>query len=265
MAPSRMKPQDGIAWVTGASSGIGAAVALELARRGWTVAATARRVDALEALARDADGLPGRIVAHTGDVTNARAMRTIVETIEAIHGPLALAFLNAGVAPRRRVDDAVSGDAVAEAVAVNLVGVANGLSAVLPGMTRRKRGQLAVNASLVGYRGLPGAAVYGASKAAAIHLCESLRFDCDRAGIRLQIVNPGFVDTPMTRRNRFAMPFLMTVGEGARRIVDGFERGRFEIAFPRRLAWPMKVLRLLPYPLYFALISLAERRSTNGS
>ena len=265
MALSRMKPQDGIAWVTGASSGIGAAVAVELARRGWTVAVTARRVDALEALAREADGLPGRIVAHAGDVTNARAMRTIVETIEAIHGPLALAFLNAGVAPRRRADDAVSGEAVTEAVAVNLVGVANGLSAVLPGMTRRKRGQLAVNASLVGYRGLPGAAVYGASKAAAIHLCESLRFDCDRAGIRLQIVNPGFVDTPMTRRNRFAMPFLMTVEEGARRIADGFERGGFEIAFPRRLAWPMKALRLLPYPLYFALISLAERRSMKGS
>ncbi len=264
MASSRMKPQDGIAWVTGASSGIGAAVALELARRDWTVAVTARRVDALEALAREADTLPGRIVAHAGDVTNARAMRTIVETIEAIHGPLALAFLNAGVAPRKRADAAVSGESVSEAVAVNLVGVANGLSAALPGMMQRRRGQLAVNASLVGYRGLPGAAVYGASKAAAIHLCESLRFDCDRAGVRLQIVNPGFVDTPMTRRNQFVMPFLMTVEEGARRIVDGFERGGFEIAFPRRLAWPMKLLRLLPYPVYFALMSRAARSSAKS-
>ncbi|QEL21771.1 SDR family NAD(P)-dependent oxidoreductase [Bosea sp. F3-2] len=253
MALPRMKPQDGVAWVTGASSGIGAAVARELARRGWTVAITARRTDALEAVAREAEGLPGRIVAHAGDVTDAQAMQDITETIESIHGPIALAFLNAGIASRQ--GGAIDAETVEKVVAVNLLGVAKSLFAVQPRMVARGRGQIAVNASLVGYRGLPGAAAYGAAKAGAIHLCESLRFDCKAAGIRLQLINPGFVDTPMTQGRRFPMPFLLTVEEGARRIVDGFERGGFEITFPRRLAWLLKAARLLPYPAYFALMS----------
>lgn len=118
-------------------------------------------------------------------------------------------------------------------------------------MAARGKGQIAVNASLAGYRGLPGAAAYGASKAAAIHLCEALRFDCERHGIRLQLVNPGFVETPMTKRNRFPMPFMVSLEAAAVRIVEGFARGGFEIVFPRRLAWLMKGMRLLPYPAYF--------------
>jgi len=253
-----MKPKDGVAWVTGASSGIGAAVALELAGRGWTVAITARRTDALEAVARAADGLPGRIVAHAGDVTDAQAMRGIAEAIESIHGPIALAFLNAGIASGQGKQ--IDAETVEKVVAVNLLGVAKSLFAVKPRMVARGRGQIAVNASLVGYRGLPGAAAYGAAKAGVIYLCESLRFDCKAAGILLQLVNPGFVETPMTQGRRFAMPFLLTVEEGARRIVDGFERSGFEITFPRRLAWLLKAARLLPYPAYFALMSrFAER------
>ncbi|HFH2921718.1 TPA: SDR family NAD(P)-dependent oxidoreductase [Pseudomonas aeruginosa] len=95
------------------------------------------------------------------------------------------------------------------------------------------------------------AAAYGASKAAAIHLCEALRFDCERHGIRLQLVNPGFVETPMTKRNSFPMPFMVSLEAAAARIVEGFARGGFEIVFPRRLAWLMKGMRLLPYPAYF--------------
>lgn len=253
MALPRMKPQDGVAWVTGASSGIGAMVALELARRGWTVAITARRTDALEALARRGEGLPGRIVAHAGDVTDAQAMLGVTEAIESIHGPIALAFLNAGIASGqgRQIDV----ETVEKVVAVNLLGLAKSLFAVQPRMVSRGRGQIAVNASLVGYRGLPGASAYGAAKAGAIYFCESLRFDCQAAGVRLQLVNPGFVDTPMTQGRRFPMPFLLSVEEGARRIVDGFERGGFEITFPRRLAWLLKAARMLPYPAYFALMS----------
>lgn len=258
MSLPRMKPQDGVAWVTGASSGIGAAVALELARRGWTVAISARRTEALEAVAREADGLPGRIVAHAGDVTDAQAMRGVVETIETIHGPIALAFLNAGIASGQ--GRAIDAETVERVVATNLLGVAKSLFAVQPCMTARGRGQIAVNASLVGYRGLPGAAAYGAAKAGAIYLCEALRFDCAAAGIRLQLVNPGFVETPMTQGRSFPMPFMLTAEEGARRIVDGFERGGFEITFPRRLAWLLKAARLLPYPAYFALMArFAER------
>jgi NAD(P)-dependent dehydrogenase (short-subunit alcohol dehydrogenase family) len=254
-----MTPQDGVAWITGASSGFGAAVARELAGRGWTVAATARRLEALERLARSAEGLPGRIVAHAGDVTDAGAMRGVVEAIESIHGPIALAFLNAGIAsgPGRAID----AETLEAVVAVNLVGVAKSFFAVERRMAARGCGQIAVNASLVGYRGLPGAAAYGAAKAGAIYFCEAKRFDCAAAGIRLQLVNPGFVATPMTEGRRFPMPFLMTAEQGARRIVDGFARGGFEITLPRRLTWALKAARLLPYPAYFALMDRFARRN----
>jgi NAD(P)-dependent dehydrogenase (short-subunit alcohol dehydrogenase family) len=250
MSLPRMQPQDGVAWVTGASSGIGEAVALELAARGWTVAITARRLEQLEEIAQRAAGLPGRVVAHAGDVTEMDSMRAVIETIESVHGPIALAFLNAGVAPPTP-NGALDVEAFETAFAVNTLGAAKGLAAAMERMKARGRGQIAVNASVVGYGGLPLAAAYGASKAAAIHLCETLKFESDRLGIRLQLVNPGFIDTPMTRRNDFPMPFLLGSKEAGKRVVDGFEKGGFEITFPRRLAWMVKLVNLLPYPAYF--------------
>ncbi|HEY5796120.1 MAG TPA: SDR family NAD(P)-dependent oxidoreductase [Bosea sp. (in: a-proteobacteria)] len=258
MSLPRMQPSDGVAWITGASSGIGEAVALELARRGWTVAITARRLDQLEDVARRAEGLPGRIVAHAGDVTDADSMTAVIDGIESVQGPIALAFLNAGIAPDSKgpLDMA----AFERTIAVNLVGAARGLAVAIERMALRGRGQIAVNASVAGYGGLPGASAYGASKAALIHLCETLKFTCDRRGIRLQLVNPGWVDTPLTRTKNVPMPFIISQDEAARRIVDGFARGGFEITFPRRLSWLMKALNLLPYPAYFWLIGKAARR-----
>jgi NAD(P)-dependent dehydrogenase (short-subunit alcohol dehydrogenase family) len=254
MPIATMTPKDGVAWLTGASSGIGKATALELARRGWTVCITARRLEELEAVAAEASGFAGRIVAHVGDVTDEAGMAGLVETIERVHGPIALAFFNAGVAPYTRAG-ALDVQAFRQAMNVNVLGVANGLSPVLARMGERKKGQVAVNASVAGYRGLPKAAAYGASKAAAIHLCEALKFDCDNLGVTMQVVNPGFIDTPLTKKNDFPMPFLMSMDDAARRVVDGFERGRFEIIFPRRLAFILKVMRLLPYAWYFPLVA----------
>lgn len=259
MSLPRMQPQDGVAWVTGASSGIGQAVALELARRGWTVAITARRLDRLEAIADSAAGLPGRVVAHPGDVTNAGAMRVLVEGIESVHGPIALAFLNAGIAPKSATAP-LDLAALEAAIDVNLLGAARGIAAVLERMKQRGRGQLVVNASVAGYGGLPRAVAYGTSKAAAIYLCESLKPACERLGIRVQVLNPGFIDTPMTQDHDYRMPLLLPVEEAARRAVDGFERGGFEIAFPRRMAWGMKLINQLPYPLYFRAIARMARR-----
>jgi NAD(P)-dependent dehydrogenase (short-subunit alcohol dehydrogenase family) len=259
-----MQPQDGVAWITGASSGIGEAVALELAQRGWTVAITARRLDLLEAIADGAAGLPGRIVAHAGDVTDAAAMRTVVDGIEHVHGPIALAFLNAGVAPYSK-DAPLDLGALESAVEVNLYGVARSLFPVLERMKPRKRGQIVVTASVAGYGGLPGGPAYGASKAAAIHLCEALKLDCDPLGIRVQMVNNGFVDTEMTRRHSYKMPLLMPAEEAARRVVDGIARGGFEITFPRRMTWPLKLVNLLPYPLYFALMQRFASRRRPGN
>jgi short-subunit dehydrogenase len=249
-----MTPGDGVAWLTGASSGIGRASALELARRGWTVCITARRLEELEAVAAESSGLKGRIIAHVGDVTDETGMATLVDGIERVHGPIALAFFNAGVAPYTGAA-ALDVAAFRTAMNVNVLGVANGLAPVLARMGERGKGQVAVNASVAGYRGLPKAAAYGASKAAAIHLCEALKFDCDNLGIIMQVVNPGFIDTPLTRKNDFPMPFLMSMDDAARRVVDGFEKGGFEIIFPRRLAFVLKLMRILPYAWYFPLVA----------
>jgi NAD(P)-dependent dehydrogenase (short-subunit alcohol dehydrogenase family) len=252
----RMTPSDGVAWITGASSGIGRDVALELARRGWTVAASARRLPALEALTAAAAGLAGRIVAYAVDVTDRDGMANTVNAIETVHGPIALCFLNAGVAPYTRAG-ALDVEAFRQVVEINIMGVVHGLAPVLERMGQRGRGQVAVTASVAGYGGLPKAAAYGSSKAAMIHMCEALKFDCDQLGITMQVVNPGFVDTPLTKKNDFPMPFMISQDVAARRVVDGFERSGFEITFPRRLAWLMKAINLLPYPAYFWLVGKA--------
>jgi NAD(P)-dependent dehydrogenase (short-subunit alcohol dehydrogenase family) len=217
---------------------------------------TSRSLGDLRALAEAAAGLEGRIVAHEGDVTDAARMGEIVATIERVHGPIALAFFNAGVAPYMRATR-LDLAAFRKAFDVNLFGVLNGLEPVLAAMMARRKGQVALCASLAGYGGLPRAAAYGASKAAVIHMAEALKFDLDNCGILLQLVNPGFVDTPLTRKNDFPMPTVVSADVAGRRIVDGFARDGFEITFPRRLAWTMKALNLLPYPLYFRLVARA--------
>jgi NAD(P)-dependent dehydrogenase (short-subunit alcohol dehydrogenase family) len=242
-----------IAWITGASSGFGRALALQLAGAGATVAASARRADELDRLAAAAEGLPGRIAPFPVDVADDAAMARVCAGIEAAIGPLDLAIFNAGAhapvgvesfdpAPYRRLME------------INYMGVVNGIAAVLPRFIARRGGQIAVVASLAGYRGLPQAAAYGPTKAALINLCEALKLDLDRLGVRICVINPGFVKTPMTDPNEFPMPFLMPVETAARRIVEGLEKGAFEIAFPRRFAFFVKLARILPYALYFRLV-----------
>jgi NAD(P)-dependent dehydrogenase (short-subunit alcohol dehydrogenase family) len=254
----RATPQDGIAFVTGASSGIGRATALELARRGYRVAVTARRAGELGRLGAAA---PERIFAYPADVTRRAEMAALVSKIEAEVGPIALAFLNAGVflaAERQGFDPAV----IAETHAVNVGGTVNCLAPLLAAMTRRGRGQIAVNASLAGYNGLPGGLAYGSSKAALIYMGEALKLEYGGRGLTVQVVCPGFVRTPMTdQESEFNMPFLMEAEDAARRICDGFERGGFEIAFPWQLAALTKFVRCLPYPLRFRLLAWLLREA----
>ena len=254
MTPAR--PADGIAWVTGASAGIGRAVVLRLVQDGWTVAATARRADELAHLAA---AHPGRIIAAPADVTDPVAMQAAVRHAEAVAGgSIALAILNAGtyVPMSAQTFDAA---AFRLQVDVNLGGTANALAAVLPGLLARGSGQLAIVASVAGYRGLPTALAYAATKAALIALAESLKFDLDRAGVLSHVINPGFVRTPLTDRNTFPMPFLIEADDAARRIVRGLRCTRFEIVFPRRFAYMLKLLRLLPYALFFPLVARGTR------
>jgi len=253
----RASPADGCVWITGASSGIGRAVALELARGGYKVAATARRVDALGELA----AMDGSIHAFPGDVTDRAKMASLVPEIEARLGPIALGFLNAGLyLPAER--DSFSPELIANTFEVNIGGTVNCLAPLFEAMRKRRRGQIAITSSLAGYGGIPGSTAYGATKAASINMAEALHLTLDDEGLNVQIVNPGFVATAMTAHNDFFdMPFLMTADEAAKVICSGFKRGGFEITFPRRLAWTFKAARLLPYPLYLPLMKRATRRA----
>lgn len=261
------RPEHGIVWISGASSGIGRALALKLAGEGYKVAVTARSHEKLVELQTEASGLSGSIVVLDGDVTDAEDMEHIMASIEYEHGTLAMAILNAGVYLPVHAEDLNRAD-FEKSFAVNLSGVVNCLLPAIRHMKEKGQGQIAIVSSVTGYGGLPTGAAYGATKAALINMTESLKFDLDKMGIRIQLVSPGFVDTPATRKNAFPMPALVSVEEAARQIAAGLKSQAFEITFPKRFTTMLKLGRLLPYGAYFALVNRAtgwrERPSSTG-
>lgn len=246
--PANSQPK--IAWITGASSGIGRALAVKMASENWQVAASARSFGKLESLAKEAINLPGAIYPFAADITDRSEVATTLNLIERELGAVDLAVLNAGT---HIADDAetVTGAHVAALIELNLIGTIHCLYPLVQKMRVRQAGQIAIVSSLAGYGGLPGASAYGASKAALINLTESLRPELAAYGIKLQLVNPGFVKTPLTDKNDFEMPFLMDVDKAVDVFYLGLMGDRFEITFPKRFAFLMKLLRLLPYRLYF--------------
>jgi short-subunit dehydrogenase len=235
-----------IAWLTGASTGIGRAVALRLAADGWRVAATARNAEALAALAAEASA----IAPYPLDVTDRDASLACAGRIERELGPVDLAIFNAGTHRSMAAQD-FSSAIVRQLLDINVMGVAHGLEAVLPRLIARRSGRVMIVASIAGYRGLPTAAAYGASKAALINMAEALRPELMERGVVLQLVNPGFVKTPLTDKNSFDMPFLVSAEQAAETILRGMRSDRFEIAFPTTFAWLMKLVRVLPDRIYF--------------
>jgi NAD(P)-dependent dehydrogenase (short-subunit alcohol dehydrogenase family) len=226
-------------WVTGASSGIGAEVARELAARGARVAVTARDAEALRALAAGHAGL----LAAPGDITDEEGIARVASEVAARLGPIDVALLNAGTY-EPVLPDTFTTEVFRRHVDVNVLGTVNCIQAVLPGMLARRSGRIAVVASVTGFAPLPMAAAYGATKAFLISMCESLRADLrgERRGVEVTVIAPGFVNTGLTERNDFDMPFVIEAGEAARIIADGLERGAPEIAFPRRMVLLMKLL-----------------------
>ncbi len=239
-----------VAWITGAGKGIGRALALRVAADGWTVAASARTLEDLSSLAAECP--TGRIHAFPLDITDLSATKATLHEIEQRLGTLTLAVLNAGTHVPMAAET-FSVDAFRHLVETNLMGTVNGLGQIIPAFVERQGGHIAVVASLAGYRGLPTSAAYGATKAALINMCEALKPDLERHGVRLSLINPGFVETPLTDKNEFSMPFLIPVEEAVDHIRRGLERPAFETAFPKRFAYLMKILRILPDRLFFTL------------
>lgn len=251
-----------LCWITGASTGIGAATALALAREGWDVVMTARSTDKLEQIAKLSSEFKGRLIPLPGDVTHKDGMKSAVDTIEKNYGPIDLAILNAGVYVPEDLGGFSSEKFISQ-VQINLFGAVFCLEALLPHFIRRHAGHIALVGSVIGYRGLPRSLGYGASKSALIHLAESLAIMGQTYGIKVQVINPGFVRTPMTDKNDFMMPFLIDSGEAAQRIVDGLKTSAFEIHFPKRFSLLLKAAGLLPDRLYFAIARNALRNTGN--
>lgn len=239
----------GTAWVTGAGSGIGRALARRLAETGWTVAVSARTARDLDTLAAE---VPGRITAFLLDVTDAAACAETGRQIEASLGPLDLAVFNAGsYFPTTAEDFSVAN--FKKTVDVNLMGEVNCMGAVVPSMLARRAGHIVLMGSLTGLVGLPTAASYGATKAALNSIAQAFKPDFERFGITISVINPGFVKTPLTDKNRFPMPFLIGVDAAVDHIMRGIERQRFDISFPWQMSFLVRLLAALPDWAKFAI------------
>jgi NAD(P)-dependent dehydrogenase (short-subunit alcohol dehydrogenase family) len=227
------------------------------------VAITARRRAELEELAALA---PQNIFAFPADVTDGAAMAEAAQAIAERFGGIGLVVANAGLyVPTDATRMSQELDAYRRSFDVNLMGVVHTLAPAIDQMVAKQSGQLAFVSSVTGYGGLPTSGAYGATKAALINLTESLWFDLTPRGIALSIINPGFIDTPATADNPFPMPFLMPVDAAAIRIADGLSRGDYEITFPRRFTYVLKMLNLLPRPLYLKLVARATGWSNRST
>jgi short-subunit dehydrogenase len=237
------------ALVTGASSGIGEALSRRLAREGCAVSLCARRLDLLEGLAERIRSEGGRARASALDVSRSAEIHKAVEEAEAELGPIDLVVANAGVgitAPAVKLRP----EWVDQMIDVNLKGALYLMIAVLPGMIERRRGQLVGVTSLAAYRGLPGSAIYSASKSGLSTFLESIRAEVRQSGVIVTEVCPGFIRTPMTDKNRHPMPFLLEADEAARRIVLAMRAGRARYGFPWPMHALMRLIQSIPVPIY---------------
>lgn len=242
-------------WIIGASTGIGAALADALHSRKAKVAISARSAEKLNAMVTRFGA--SRAIALPLDITQVETIRAAEkELVDAWGGYDLVVFMAGDYTPMRAWD--IDLDIAKRMVDVNWTGFMNGLSCVIPRLLSQKSGGIALVSSVAGYRGLPKGLIYGPSKAALINLAETLYLDLKDKGLDVYVINPGFVKTPLTAQNDFDMPALISPEEAASEIIAGFERGEFEMHFPKRFTRMLKTLRHLPYSLYFTAI----KRST---
>jgi short-subunit dehydrogenase len=244
-------------FLTGASSGIGEALARHYAARGATLGLVARRADLLESLAAS---LPAGADTYAADVRDLGALQAAAAGFVARHGVPDLVIANAGVSHGTLTEFAGDADVFRQILEVNVVGMVNTFQPFVAAMREAGRGTLAGVASVAGYRGLPGAGAYSASKAAAIRYLESLRVEMRGTGVRVATICPGYIATPMTGKNPYPMPFLLAADDFARRFARALDAGRDYAVIPWQMAIVAKLLAILPNALFDAAFSRAGRK-----
>ena len=242
-------------WITGASSGIGKAVAEKFASEGWRVAVSARRKEILENMAKNQN-----IFSFPLDVTDQEQINNIFKNILSEFGSLDLCLFSSGTYEPKD-EQKIDPEKIRNVINVNLLGVIDCVKAIEEYFKNKKSGHISIVSSIAGYRGLPNSSGYGPSKAALTNFCESIYFDFKKFGVRVSVISPGFIKTPLTEKNEFPMPFLKTVDYAADKVFNGLVKtNAFEIHFPKGLTLTLKFLRILPYKIYLFLVDKLVKR-----
>ena len=248
-------------FLTGASSGIGEALARHYAGRGATLGLFARRGDLLRGLAAT---LPGTAQIYAGDVRDIDALKAAAADFIVRHGAPDLVIGNAGVSYGTLTEFAQDSGTFREILDVNVVGLVNTFHPFIEPMRARGRGTLAGIASVAGVRGLPGASGYSASKAAAISYLEALRLEMRSSGVQVATICPGFIATPMTAKNPYPMPFILEADDAARRIARAIDAGKSYAIIPWQMAIVGRILKIIPNAVYDRLMARAGRKPRRG-
>ncbi len=237
-------------WVTGASTGIGKAVAERFAKEGWKVAISARRGELLKNIAQD-----NNIFDYPLDVTDEKKVHEIFKRILEDFKNIDLCIFSAGTY-EPKLEEEISQEQIRKTMEVNFFGVVNCIKTVEEYFKNIKNGHISIVSSIAGYRGLPNSSGYGPSKAALSNLTESLYFDFKKHNVKISLISPGFIKTPMTDKNKFRMPFIKSPEFAADKIYNGLVKSNaFEITFPKQLTTIFKFLKILPNKVYLFLIS----------
>ena len=242
-------------WITGASSGIGKSVAEKFANEGWKVAVSARRKELLDELAKNPN-----IVSFPLDVTNRNQINEVFKNILDNFGELDICLFSSGTYEPKDEQN-IDPDKIKNVINVNFLGVIDCVKSVERYFKDKKSGHISIVSSIAGYRGLPNSSGYGPSKAALTNFSESIYFDFKKFGVRVSVESPVFINTPLTDKNEFPMPFLKTPEYAAEKIFNGLVKSSaFEIHFPKGLTLTLKFLRILPYRLYLFLVDKLVKR-----
>ena len=237
-------------WITGGSTGIGKALAIKFASNGWNVAISARRENLLQEISDNNEN----IFSYPLDVTNKSQCKEVFNKIKSKFQNVDICFFSTGTWDPKKEKD-IDVEQIEDVFKVNFFGTLNSIKAVEEYFKNKQDGIITIVSSIAGYRGLPNSTGYGPSKSALNNLAESLYFDFKRSNVRVCLVSPGFIKTPMTDKNDFKMPFLKTTEYAANKIYDGLiNKNNFEIHFPKSLTLILKLFSFLPSKLYFGLI-----------